>query len=67
VSISGAARVVDDLERKKAMWNTFVQAWFPDGPTDPDVALVGVVVAEAEYWDVKSTRPSALQDGQGCP
>jgi len=25
VSISGVARVVEDLERKKAMWNTFAQ------------------------------------------
>ncbi len=56
VSISGAARVVEDFERKKAMWNTAAQAWFPGGPTDPDLALVAVLVAEAEYWDVKSNQ-----------
>ena len=56
VSISGAARVVEDLERKKAMWNTAAQAWFPGGPTDPNLALVAVLVAEAEYWDVKSNQ-----------
>ena len=56
VSISGAARVVEDLERKKAMWNTFAQAWFPGGPTDPDLALVAVLIGEAEYWDVKSNQ-----------
>ena len=60
VSISGAARVVEDLERKKAMWNTFAQAWFPGGPADPDLALVAVLIAEAEYWDVKSNQAVQL-------
>ena len=60
VSISGAARVVEDLERKKAMWNTSAQAWVPGGPTDPDLALVAVLVAEAEYWDVTSNHPVRL-------
>ena len=56
VSISGAARVVEDLERKKAMWNTFAQAWFPGGPTDPDLALVQVQIVHANYWDVKESK-----------
>jgi len=60
VSISGAARVVEDPERKKAMWNTAAQAWFPGGPTDPDLALVAVLVVEAEYWDVKSNQAVQL-------
>ena len=60
VSIYGAARVVDDLERKKAMWNTAAQAWFPGGPTDPDLALVAVLIGEAEYWDVKSNQAVQL-------
>jgi general stress protein 26 len=60
VSISGAARVVEDLERKKAMWNTAAEAWFPGGPSDPDLALVAVLIAEAEYWDVKSNHAVQL-------
>jgi general stress protein 26 len=60
VSISGVARVVEDLERKKAMWNTFAQAWFPGGPTDPDLALVAVLIAEAEYWDVNANQAVQL-------
>ena len=60
MSISGAARVVEDLERKKAMWNTAAQAGFPGGPTDPDLALVAVLIAEAEYWDVKSNQAVQL-------
>ncbi|CAN5794511.1 pyridoxamine 5'-phosphate oxidase family protein [soil metagenome] len=60
VSISGAARVVEDLERKKAMWSPLAQAWFPGGPKDPDLALVAVLIAEAEYWDVKSNQAVQL-------
>lgn len=60
VSISGAARVVEDLGRKKAMWNTPAEAWFPGGPSDPDLALVAVLVAEAEYWDMKSNKAVQL-------
>lgn len=56
VSISGAARVVDDSERKKAMWSSTAEAWFPGGPTDPDLALIAVLIAEAEYWDVNSNH-----------
>ena len=60
VSISGSARVVDDVERKKAMWNTFVQAWFPGGPTDPDLALIAVLISQADFWDVKSNKAVQL-------
>jgi general stress protein 26 len=60
VSISGTARVVEDFERKKAMWNIAAQAWFPGGPTDSDLALVAVLIAEAEYWDVKSNQAVQL-------
>lgn len=60
VSVSGAARVVEDLERKRAMWSPLAQAWFPGGPSDPDLALVAVLIAEAEYWDVKSNKAVRL-------
>lgn len=51
VSLSGTAVVVDDLARKRELWNPFVEAWFPDGPEDPDVVLLRVVADGAEYWD----------------
>jgi general stress protein 26 len=36
------------------MWNSTAEARFPGGPTDLDLALVAVLIGEAEYWDVKS-------------
>lgn len=56
VSVAGRARVVEDLGKKKALWNTGTQAWFPGGPTDPDVALVSVTTEHVEYWDVDTNK-----------
>lgn len=56
VSVAGRARVVDDMARKKALWNTAVQAWFPGGVTDPDLALVAVGIEHVEYWDVDTNQ-----------
>lgn len=56
VSVSGNAIVVDDLEKKKALWSKLSEAWFPGGPSDPDLALVEVRISHANYWDVKSSK-----------
>lgn len=56
VSVAGSARLVDDIARKKALWNTAVQAWFPGGATDPDVALIAVTLEHVECWDVDSNK-----------
>ena len=56
VSVSGTARIVEDMARKKELWNSMVKAWFPKGVDDPDLALVAVYVNKAEYWDVKSSK-----------
>ena len=56
VSLTGHAVVIDDLEKKRKLWNTVVEAWFPDGPEDPDVVLLRVEAASAEYWDTPGGR-----------
>jgi general stress protein 26 len=60
VSLTGHALVVDDLEKKRKLWNTVVQAWFPDGPEDPDVVLLRVEAASAEYWDSPGGRLASV-------
>ena len=49
-------RCVDDAGKKKELWNKIAEAWFPGGPTDPDLALVQVRIVHANYWDVKSSK-----------
>ena len=51
VSLTGHAVVVDDLARKRELWNAGVGAWFPDGPDDAGIVLLRVDAASAEYWD----------------
>ncbi|MDR7095992.1 pyridoxamine 5'-phosphate oxidase family protein [Hydrogenophaga laconesensis] len=56
VSVSGTARVVNDPAKVRALWNKAVEAWFPKGPDDPDVALVAVDIGHAHYWDIKENK-----------
>ena len=56
VSLSGEAEVIQDPQKARELWNTFVQAWFPAGPDDPDLALLRITVEQAEYWDSPSSR-----------
>lgn len=56
VSVSGQARVVDDLARKKQLWNKMTEAWFPGGVDDPDLALVQLRITHADYWETKDSK-----------
>lgn len=56
ISISGKARLSRDRAKIEALWNPFVQAWFPKGKDDPDLALLQIEVASAEYWDAPSSK-----------
>jgi general stress protein 26 len=57
VSLTGRATVVDDLAKKRELWNSAVEAWFPDGPDDDDsVVLLKVEGDSAEYWDTPGGR-----------
>lgn len=56
VSLSGQGAVVDDGAKKAALWSPMAKAWFPEGPTDPDLALLEVSIRHAEYWDVKESK-----------
>src|SRR3954470_14216991 len=56
VSVTGTARVREDMAKKKELFNTMAKAWFPNGPEDPDMELVEVHIDEAEYWNVKENK-----------
>ena len=60
VSVSGTAAVLEDAAKKQQLWNKAAEAWFPGGPTDPDLALVQVRIIHANYWDVKASKPVQL-------
>jgi general stress protein 26 len=56
VSVSGTAQLVDDDSRKRELWHKLSEAYFPGGPTDPDLALVQVRITHAGYWDAKQSK-----------
>jgi general stress protein 26 len=55
VSITGTAIVSEDPQKKKELFNAMDKAWF-DGPDDPRMELVEVLVDEAEYWNVRENK-----------
>ena len=55
VSISGQAKLVRDVAKNKELWTAPMKAWFPNGPEDPEVALLQVSVDKAEYWETPSS------------
>jgi general stress protein 26 len=56
VSVAGPAAIVTDVSLKKELWNSMVQAWFPEGAESPSVVLVEVKPDHAEYWDSNSSK-----------
>lgn len=56
VSVSGAASLVHDPMRMREFWNPTYRAWFPNGPDDPDSAILTVAITHVDYWDVPTSR-----------
>jgi general stress protein 26 len=56
VSISGTAELVEDRAKARELWNSAVEAWFPNGPDDPEVVLLKVHADGAEYWDSPGSK-----------
>ena len=51
VSLNGTLQIVDDLDKKKQLWNKGVEAWFPKGPENDEYVLLKIDADSAEYWD----------------
>ena len=60
ISLSGQAQIVDDEAKAKELWNGWVQAWLPQGPSDPSVVLIKVEGDTAEYWDTPGGRIASV-------
>lgn len=49
--IDGDARVDNDFALIDKLWNKQVEAWFPGGKEDPNLALLRVDIDSAELWE----------------
>lgn len=54
ISLSGTVEMSDDEAQIRALWNAGAQAYFPNGPADPNVLLLKFSPAFGEYWDSPS-------------
>lgn len=60
VALNGRATVVDDQAKLEELWNTFAEAWMPEGPENPNAVLLRVELDEAEYWDTPGGKVASL-------
>jgi len=51
VSVTGHAELTTEQSYIDEMWDASVEAWFPDGRTDPNIRALIVHTDSAEYWD----------------
>ena len=56
VSAKGTAQVSRDQAKIHELWNPMFKAWFPEGESDPSVAVLKVEVEEASYWEASSSK-----------
>jgi len=56
LSITGTARVSQDREKLRELWNLWAEAWLPEGPDAPNTALITVRPDDAVIWDNQSSR-----------
>ena len=56
LDVWGMASVVTDRSLIKEKWSTMVKAWFPDGPEDPNLALLKIVPYRNYYWDAETGK-----------
>jgi general stress protein 26 len=60
VSVSGSAELVRDPSKARELWSPALNAWFPAGPDDLQLALLKVRVEHAERWDRESRSMAPL-------
>ena len=51
LSITGRASVTRDISKTKEIWRRTDEAWWPGGPSDPNVRLLRIEPVSAELWD----------------
>jgi general stress protein 26 len=56
LSVAGHGTVVHDRAKTDELWNSMVEAWFPEGKDSPDLALLRFDPDSAEYWDTPGGR-----------
>jgi general stress protein 26 len=59
--LSGTASVDHDPAMIEKLWSKPVEAWFPGGKSDPNLALLRFDINEAELWESDMTLTGKLK------
>jgi general stress protein 26 len=54
ISLSGAIALTEDRETVRELWGRAQDAYFPEGPSDPNAVLLTFIPKRGEYWDAPS-------------
>jgi len=57
LSVNGQATVLHDPAKAAELWDAVVRCWFPDGPADPEVAVIRV---ELDTSDCRDPLPAPV-------
>ena len=60
VSVSGKVEVVEDMNKKRELWNKAYEKMLDTSYDDPNVVLLKVNVRSAEYWETGSVTKNAV-------
>jgi general stress protein 26 len=56
LDVRGSSSVVTDRQTIKDKWKPIVKPWFPNGPEDPNLALLKVEPTQTHYWDSETGK-----------
>lgn len=59
--LAGTARIDNDFGMIDKLWNNQVEAWFPGGKQDPNLALLRVDIDDAEMWETDMSVTGKLK------
>jgi general stress protein 26 len=60
-SIAGTVRVQNDPAMIDKLWSKPVEAWFPGGKSDPNLALLRFDIDDAELWEADMSLTGKLK------
>lgn len=51
MSVTGRAQVIHDEKLLQKLWSAELSRWFPQGISDPDLALLRIDIQHTEQWN----------------
>ena len=59
--LHGRAAIDNDFALIDKLWNSHVEAWFPGGKSDPNLALLRIDIDTAELWETDMSLSGKLK------